>query len=75
MQMKKLLSTGAKWRMGKWNNNRDNMEFLDASKFLKTELSPNHAVGWLKQVLQIFKSVGNGLESQFKSPMKRDAHY
>ncbi len=79
MQMKQLLSKGANLRMGKWNNKRDKMEFLDASKTLKVELNlghlGRHSPGFMKKVLQVFKSVGNGLENQFKSPMKRDAHY
>jgi hypothetical protein len=76
MQMKQLLSKGANLQMGKWNNKRDKMEFLDASKTLKLGLNPGrHTLGFMKKVLQVFKSVGNGLENQFKSPMKRDAHY
>lgn len=76
MQMKQLLSKGANLRTGKWNNKRDKMEFLDASKTLKLELNPSrNTLGFMKKVLQVFKSVGNGLENQFKSPMKRDVHY
>jgi len=76
MQMKQLLSKSANLRMGKWNNKRDKMEFLDASKTLKLELNPGrNTLGFMKKVLQVFKSVGNGLENQFKSPMKRDVHY
>ena len=79
MQMKQLLSKGVKLRLGKWNNKRDKMEFLDASKTLKVELRPAHMESFLEKVLQILKDVGTGLAAgsrhENQSAMNRDAHY